>query len=136
MGQKRSSYQSKSFNYNFFTDGGAVGFIGMGIALPFKIKLEKIIITPITNLAGLLSTVDIGILFSADLYLKNSQGTTGTFADYNDATFGFYPSNGVFINPDNKTVQNYSFELGLTIGVAPLTAGAFNGTIFYYDYNV
>lgn len=143
MAKIRSSFKSQTFLYDFNTDGGAIGTIGMGIFIPAICILVSIQITPVVDLtSGGTTTVDIGLKNGSQIAFIDNQamGFNQDIRDYNSATFGLRTilENGIPFGatvPANQAIipQTSPDEIAITIRNFPLLSGQFVGTIFYLE---
>ena len=143
MGRLVTSFRCVSFEYDFATQGSPIGQVGQGVFLPASALIIGTRINPIQNLAaGGVSSLNLGLLggTTTDILDHPIQGLSGSFSDYNQATFGFGlgVSNGnpfgSFIPPDRIKQFNAPGEVAIDTQGQVLTAGRFTATIMFLSF--
>lgn len=142
-----SSIKSIAFNYNFVRDGGAIGNINMGVFLPANCIvlgtfIQTIQATPLVSAGA--AIININTTTGATIVDNVASGLTGTFADYNNASYGFNVQGGaaigkvpsiIGVNPNGGLVGIFTIPTEVVVNIAGfvLTDGAFNGAILYLE---
>jgi hypothetical protein len=137
MAKFNSSLKIQNFIYDFTKDGGAVSAIPSGVFLPLNFIYLGCVLVPLVAItSGGAAIVNIGDTGAGDI-LSNANGNTGTYIDYNVATFGFSNSNGSTFagtKVPNNFPTGYAYEVMINIVGAALTAGKFRLSILYLEY--
>lgn len=142
-----SSIKSVAFNYDFVRDGGGIGNIPMGVFLPadcivLGTFIQTIQATPLVS--GGAAVININTSAGATIVDNVISGLTGTFTDYNNATYGFNVQGGaavgkvpsiIGVNPNGGLVGIFTLPVEVVVNIAAfaLTDGAFNGAILYLE---
>ncbi len=144
MALRKGSLKSANFRYNFAIDGGAISTIPMGAFIPAGAIVLGSFIQAINgaDLASLgAAVVDINTTAGASIVNNAVSGTTGTYADYNLATYGFAVFAAVTysmipVNANGGLIQqfNAASELAVAISAFAITAGSFNCSVLYLEF--